>query len=158
MNEYNSKLLDELKKLKEATSSLNGISDIFRFLENIAEKHIEINSSFEQNLEHLQEYNEEFKNLNNSIRENILNLKETALKFPEQLSDVADKNEKNLKIQTDLIINQFNRLSNLQNDILDSKFAMVSQEHSKIKTVIIVTLLVNFATLICYLLNLSIVH
>ena len=58
MENYNNYLLNEIQKLKETTNSIQGISKTFETLEAIANRHMEINSSFEENLAHLNKYNE----------------------------------------------------------------------------------------------------
>ena len=97
MGNYNDSLLQEIEKLKTSANSIGKFSEIFQTLRTIGEKHLEINDAFKENINHLNEYNEEFSGLNNSIRTNIIELKETALKFPEQLIDIEDKNRKNLE-------------------------------------------------------------
>ena len=77
MENYNENLLNEVNKLKETANSFQGLSAIFEKLSTIAEKHIEINKSFEENIHNLNEYNEEFSSLNSAIRTNVIELKET---------------------------------------------------------------------------------
>ncbi|MEE3350156.1 MAG: hypothetical protein VZR09_08975 [Candidatus Gastranaerophilaceae bacterium] len=105
MENYNENLLNEVNKLKETANSFQGLSAIFEKLSTIAEKHIEINKSFEENIHNLNEYNEEFSSLNSAIRTNVIELKETALKFPEQLNDITDKNAENID-RCELLLSQ----------------------------------------------------
>ncbi len=143
----NENLLNEIKKLKEATSNMQNISKIFVALETIANKHVEINSSFEENLSHLDGYNEQFSDLNNSIRSNLLDLKETALKFPEQLSDISDKNKINLE----------NCENRLKKDLLDANLKLttllanrmdiVSNSLKNINVLLILTFILNIIIL-----------
>ena len=97
MENYNDSLLQEIEKLKTSANSIGKFSEIFQTLRTIGEKHLEINDAFKENINHLNEYNEEFSGLNNSIRTNIIELKETALKFPEQLKNLEKTENKLIK-------------------------------------------------------------
>jgi phage-related tail protein len=141
MSNYNEEFLNGLKKLKNSVEKIENFSNVFEKLETMANKHIEINNSFKENLEHLNEYNEEFSELNDAIRKNILDLKETALKFPEQLTNLQDKTQK-------AIVENTNKITNNQKDnmrIFVKKFEDLSEMVSNLKIIIITLLLANFS-------------
>lgn len=91
MSNYNQELLEQIKNLKESASTIKALSGTMEALDTMATRHIEINNSFEKNLEHLHEYNDDFSELNISIKANINDLKAATLLFPTKLSEVSEK-------------------------------------------------------------------
>ncbi len=147
MENYNDSLLQEIEKLKTSTNSIGKISEIFQTLRTIGEKHLEINDAFKENINHLNEYNEEFSGLNNSIRTNIIELKETALKFPEQLIDIEDKNRKNLEKTENKLIKEL-EAQNLQTvKTISHKLEEITNTLSNIKIWLIIISIINILIL-----------
>ena len=147
MENYNDSLLQEIEKLKTSTNSIGKISEIFQTLRTIGEKHLEINDAFKENINHLNEYNEEFSDLNNSIRTNIIELKETALKFPEQLIDIEDKNRKNLEKTENKLIKEL-EAQNLQTvKTISHKLEEITNTLSNIKIWLIIISIINILIL-----------
>ncbi len=151
MTNYNDELLKEVKKLKEMSLSLGGISKAFETLETMANKHVEINTSFKENLEQLNDCNDEFSNLNDSIRSNILDLKETALKFPQQLVDLADKNKKYIEVAEEKIMKTISVTINEQSNYFNNKLNIVFEQFNLIKMIVILMLLINSVFIAYYL-------
>lgn len=147
MENYNDSLLQEIEKLKTSANSIGKISEIFQTLRTIGEKHLEINDAFKENINHLNEYNEEFSDLNNSIRTNIIELKETALKFPEQLIDIEDKNRKNLEKTENKLIKEL-EAQNLQTvKTISHKLEGITNTLSNIKIWLIIISIINILIL-----------
>lgn len=147
MENYNDSLLQEIEKLKTSANSIGKFSEIFQTLRTIGEKHLEINDAFKENINHLNEYNEEFSGLNNSIRTNIIELKETALKFPEQLIDIEDKNKKNLEKTENKLIKEF-EVQNLQMvKTISHKLEEITNTLSNIKIWLIIISIINMLIL-----------
>lgn len=147
MENYNDSLLQEIEKLKTSANSIGKISEIFQTLRTIGEKHLEINDAFKENINHLNEYNEEFSDLNNSIRTNIIELKETALKFPEQLIDIEDKNRKNLEKTENKLIKEL-EAQNLQTvKTISHKLEEITNTLSNVKIWLIIISIINILIL-----------
>lgn len=147
MENYNDSLLQEIEKLKTSANSIGKISEIFQTLRTIGTKHLEINDTFKENINHLNEYNEEFSDLNNSIRTNIIELKETALKFPEQLIDIEDKNRKNLEKTENKLIKEFEE-QNLQTvKTILHKLEKITNTLSNVKLWLIIISIINILIL-----------
>lgn len=147
MENYNDSLLQEIEKLKTSANSIGKFSEIFQTLRTIGKKHLEINDAFKENINHLNEYNEEFSGLNNSIRTNIIELKETALKFPEQLIDIEDKNKKNLEKTENKLIKEF-EVQNLQMvKTISHKLEEITNTLSNIKIWLIIISIINMLIL-----------
>lgn len=147
MENYNDSLLQEIEKLKTSANSIGKISEIFQTLRTIGTKHLEINDAFKENINHLNEYNEEFSDLNNSIRTNIIELKETALKFPEQLIDIEDKNRKNLGKTENRLIKEL-EVQNLQMvKTISHKLVEITNTLSNIKIWLIIISIINILIL-----------
>lgn len=147
MENYNNSLLQEIEKLKTSANSIGKISEIFQTLRTIGEKHLEINDAFRENINHLNEYNEEFSGLNNSIRTNIIELKETALKFPEQLIDIEDKNRKNLEKTENKLIKEL-EVQNLQMvKTISHKLEEITNTLSNVKLWLIIISIINILIL-----------
>lgn len=147
MENYNDSLLQEIEKLKTSANSIGKFSEIFQTLRTIGEKHLEINDAFKENINHLNEYNEEFSGLNNSIRTNIIELKETALKFPEQLIDIEDKNRKNLEKTENKLIKEL-EAQNLQTvKTISHKLEEITNTLSNIKLWLIIISIINILIL-----------
>lgn len=147
MENYNDSLLQEIKKLKTSANSIGKISEIFQTLRTIGKKHLEINDAFKENINHLNEYNEEFSDLNNSIRTNIIELKETALKFPEQLIDIEDKNKKNLEKTENKLIKEL-EVQNLQMvKTISHKLEEITNTLSNVKIWLIIISIINILIL-----------
>lgn len=147
MENYNDSLLQEIEKLKTSANSIGKFSEIFQTLRTIGEKHLEINDAFKENINHLNEYNEEFSGLNNSIRTNIIELKETALKFPEQLIDIEDKNRKNLEKTENKLIKEL-EAQNLQTvKTISHKLEEITNTLSNIKICLIIISIINILIL-----------
>ena len=147
MENYNDSLLQEIEKLKTSANSIGKISEIFQTLRTIGEKHLEINDAFKENINHLNEYNEEFSDLNNSIRTNIIELKETALKFPEQLIDIEDKNRKNLEKTENKLIKEL-EVQNLQMvKTISHKLEEITNTLSNVKLWLIIISIINILIL-----------
>ena len=147
MENYNDSLLQEIEKLKTSANSIGKFSEIFQTLRTIGEKHLEINDAFKENINHLNEYNEEFSGLNNSIRTNIIELKETALKFPEQLIDIEDKNRKNLEKTENKLIKEL-EAQNLQTvKTISHKLEEITNTLSNIKIWLIIISIINILIL-----------
>lgn len=147
MENYNDSLLQEIEKLKTSANSIGKISEIFQTLRTIGEKHLEINDAFKENINHLDEYNEEFSGLNNSIRTNIIELKETALKFPEQLIDIEDKNRKNLEKTENKLIKEL-EVQNLQMvKTISHKLEEITNTLSNVKLLLIIISIINILIL-----------
>lgn len=147
MENYNDSLLQEIEKLKTSANSIGKISEIFQTLRTIGEKHLEINDAFKENINHLNEYNEEFSGLNNSIRTNIIELKETALKFPEQLIDIEDKNKKNLEKTENKLIKEL-EVQNLQMvKTISHKLEEITNTLSNVKIWLIIISIINILIL-----------
>lgn len=147
MGNYNDSLLQEIEKLKTSANSIGKISEIFQTLRTIGTKHLEINDTFKENINHLNEYNEEFSDLNNSIRTNIIELKETALKFPEQLIDIEDKNKKNLEKTENKLIKEL-EVQNLQMvKTISHKLVEITNTLSNIKIWLIIISIINILIL-----------
>ena len=147
MENYNDSLLQEIEKLKTSVNSIGKISEIFQTLRTIGEKHLEINDAFKENINHLDEYNEEFSGLNNSIRTNIIELKETALKFPEQLIDIEDKNRKNLEKTENKLIKEL-EVQNLQMvKTISHKLEEITNTLSNVKLWLIIISIINILIL-----------
>lgn len=147
MENYNDSLLQEIEKLKTSANSIGKISEIFQTLRTIGEKHLEINDAFKENINHLDEYNEEFSGLNNSIRTNIIELKETALKFPEQLIDIEDKNRKNLEKTENKLIKEL-EAQNLQTvKTISHKLEEITNTLSNVKLWLIIISIINILIL-----------
>lgn len=147
MENYNDSLLQEIEKLKTSANSIGKFSEIFQTLRTIGEKHLEINDAFKENINHLNEYNEEFSGLNNSIRTNIIELKETALKFPEQLIDIEDKNEKNLEKTENKLIKEL-EVQNLQMvKTISHKLEEITNTLSNVKIWLIIISIINILIL-----------
>lgn len=147
MENYNDSLLQEIEKLKTSVNSIGKISEIFQTLRTIGEKHLEINDAFKENINHLDEYNEEFSGLNNSIRTNIIELKETALKFPEQLIDIEDKNKKNLEKTENKLIKEL-EVQNLQMvKTISHKLEEITNTLSNVKIWLIIISIINILIL-----------
>lgn len=147
MENYNDSLLQEIEKLKTSANSIGKISEIFRTLRTIGEKHLEINDAFKENINHLNEYNEEFSGLNNSIRTNIIELKETALKFPEQLIDIEDKNRKNLEKTENKLIKEFEAQNLQMVKTISHKLEEITNTLSNIKIWLIIVSIINILIL-----------
>ena len=108
---------------------------------------MEINDAFKENINHLNEYNEEFSGLNNSIRTNIIELKETALKFPEQLIDIEDKNRKNLEKTENKLIKEL-EAQNLQTvKTISHKLEEITNTLSNVKLWLIIISIINILIL-----------
>lgn len=147
MGNYNDSLLQEIEKLKTSANSIGKFSEIFQTLRTIGEKHLEINDAFKENINHLNEYNEEFSGLNNSIRTNIIELKETALKFPEQLIDIEDKNRKNLEKTENKLIKEL-EAQNLQTvKTISHKLEEITNTLSNVKLWLIIISIINILIL-----------
>ena len=147
MENYNDSLLQEIEKLKTSANSIGKFSEIFQTLRTIGTKHLEINDAFKENINHLNEYNEEFSDLNNSIRTNIIELKETALKFPEQLIDIEDKNRKNLEKTENKLIKEL-EVQNLQMvKTISHKLEEITNTLSNIKICLIIRSIINILIL-----------
>ena len=147
MENYNDSLLQEIEKLKTSANSIGKFSEIFQTLRTIGEKHLEINDAFKENINHLNEYNEEFSDLNNSIRTNIIELKETALKFPEQLIDIEDKNRKNLEKSENKLIIEL-EAQNLQTvKTISHKLEEITNTLSNVKIWLIIISIINILIL-----------
>ncbi|MBO5446219.1 hypothetical protein J6A34_01795 [bacterium] len=147
MENYNDSLLQEIEKLKTSANSIGKISEIFQTLRTIGKKHLEINDAFKENINHLNEYNEEFSDLNNSIRTNIIELKETALKFPEQLIDIEDKNKKNLEKTENKLIKEL-EVQNLQIvKTISHKLEEITNTLSNVKIWLIIISIINILIL-----------
>ena len=147
MENYNDSLLQEIEKLKTSANSIGKFSEIFQTLRTIGEKHLEINDAFKENINHLNEYNEEFSGLNNSIRTNIIELKETALKFPEQLIDIEDKNKKNLEKTENKLIKEL-EVQNLQMvKTISHKLEKITNTLSNVKLWLIIISIINMLIL-----------
>ena len=147
MENYNDSLLQEIEKLKTSANSIGKFSEIFQTLRTLGEKHLEINDAFKENINHLNEYNEEFSGLNNSIRTNIIELKETALKFPEQLIDIEDKNEKNLEKTENKLIKEL-EVQNLQMvKTISHKLEEITNTLSNVKIWLIIISIINMLIL-----------
>lgn len=147
MENYNDSLLQEIEKLKTSANSIGKISEIFQTLRTIGKKHLEINDAFKENINHLNEYNEEFSGLNNSIRTNIIELKETALKFPEQLIDIEDKNRKNLEKTENKLIKEL-EAQNLQTvKTISHKLEEITNTLSNVKLWLIIISIINILIL-----------
>lgn len=147
MENYNDSLLQEIEKLKTSANSIGKISEIFQTLRTIGKKHLEINDAFKENINHLNEYNEEFSDLNNSIRTNIIELKETALKFPEQLIDIEDKNKKNLEKTENKLIKEL-EVQNLQMvKTISHKLEEITNTLSNVKIWLIIISIINILIL-----------
>lgn len=147
MENYNDSLLQEIEKLKTSANSIGKFSEIFQTLRTIGEKHLEINDAFKENINHLNEYNEEFSCLNNSIRTNIIELKETALKFPEQLIDIEDKNRKNLEKTENKLIKEL-EAQNLQTvKTISHKLEEITNTLSNVKLWLIIISIINILIL-----------
>ena len=147
MENYNDSLLQEIEKLKTSANSIGKISEIFQTLRTIGTKHLEINDTFKENINHLNEYNEEFSDLNNSIRTNIIELKETALKFPEQLIDIEDKNRKNLEKTENKLIKEL-EAQNLQTvKTISHKLEEITNTLSNVKLWLIIISIINMLIL-----------
>lgn len=147
MENYNDSLLQEIEKLKTSANSIGKFSEIFQTLRTIGEKHLEINDAFKENINHLNEYNEEFSDLNNSIRTNIIELKETALKFPEQLIDIEDKNRKNLEKTENKLIKEL-EAQNLQTvKTISHKLEEITNTLSNVKIWLIIISIINILIL-----------
>ena len=147
MENYNDSLLQEIEKLKTSANSIGKFSEIFQTLRTIGEKHLEINDAFKENINHLNEYNEEFSDLNNSIRTNIIELKETALKFPEQLIDIEDKNKKNLEKTENKLIKEL-EVQNLQMvKTISHKLEKITNTLSNVKLWLIIISIINMLIL-----------
>ena len=147
MENYNDSLLQEIEKLKTSANSIGKFSEIFQTLRTIGTKHLEINDAFKENINHLNEYNEEFSDLNNSIRTNIIELKETALKFPEQLIDIEDKNRKNLEKTENKLIKEL-EAQNLQTvKTISHKLEEITNTLSNVKILLIIISIINILIL-----------
>lgn len=147
MENYNDSLLQEIEKLKTSANSIGKFSEIFQTLRTIGEKHLEINDAFKENINHLNEYNEEFSGLNNSIRTNIIELKETALKFPEQLIDIEDKNRKNLEKTENKLVKEL-EAQNLQTvKTISHKLEEITNTLSNVKLWLIIISIINILIL-----------
>lgn len=147
MGNYNDSLLQEIEKLKTSANSIGKFSEIFQTLRTIGEKHLEINDAFKENINHLNEYNEEFSGLNISIRTNIIELKETALKFPEQLIDIEDKNRKNLEKTENKLIKEL-EAQNLQTvKTISHKLEEITNTLSNVKLWLIIISIINILIL-----------
>lgn len=147
MENYNDSLLQEIEKLKTSANSIGKFSEIFQTLRTIGTKHLEINDAFKENINHLNEYNEEFSDLNNSIRTNIIELKETALKFPEQLIDIEDKNKKNLEKTENKLIKEL-EVQNLQMvKTISHKLEEITNTLSNVKLWLIIISIINILIL-----------
>ena len=147
MENYCDSLLQEIEKLKTSANSIGKFSEIFQTLRTIGEKHLEINDAFKENINHLNEYNEEFSGLNNSIRTNIIELKETALKFPEQLIDIEDKNRKNLEKTENKLIKEL-EAQNLQTvKTISHKLEEITNTLSNVKLWLIIISIINILIL-----------
>lgn len=147
MENYNDSLLQEIEKLKTSANSIGKFSEIFQTLRTIGTKHLEINDAFKENINHLNEYNEEFSDLNNSIRTNIIELKETALKFPEQLIDIEDKNRKNLEKTENKLIKEL-EVQNLQMvKTISHKLEEITNTLSNVKLLLIIISIINMLIL-----------
>ena len=147
MENYNDSLLQEIDKLKTSANSIGKISEIFQTLRTIGKKHLEINDAFKENINHLNEYNEEFSDLNNSIRTNIIEIKETALKFPEQLIDIEDKNKKNLEKTENKLIKEL-EVQNLQIvKTISHKLEEITNTLSNVKIWLIIISIINILIL-----------
>lgn len=148
MENYNNYLLNEIQKLKETTNSIQGISKTFEILETIANRHMKINSSFEENLAHLNKYNEQFSDLNNAIKTNILDLKETALKFPAQLNDISDKNKTNIEICEKNLLKSIIEVNEKTIKTLSHGFDDILSAYAKIKLFLFLLLFINIFLLV----------
>ena len=147
MENYNDSLLQEIEKLRTSANSIGKFSEIFQTVRTIGEKHLEINDAFKENINHLNEYNEEFSGLNNSIRTNIIELKETALKFPEQLIDIEDKNRKNLEKTENKLIKEL-EAQNLQTvKTISHKLEEITNTLSNVKLWLIIISIINILIL-----------
>ena len=147
MENYNDSLLQEIEKLKTSANSIGKFSEIFQTLRTIGTKHLEINDAFKENINHLNEYNEEFSDLNNSIRTNIIELKETTLKFPEQLIDIEDKNRKNLEKTENKLIKEL-EAQNLQTvKTISHKLEEITNTLSNVKIWLIIISIINILIL-----------
>lgn len=147
MENYNDSLLQGIEKLKTSANSIGKFSEIFQTLRTIGTKHLEINDAFKENINHLNEYNEEFSDLNNSIRTNIIELKETALKFPEQLIDIEDKNKKNLEKTENKLIKEL-EVQNLQMvKTISHKLEEITNTLSNVKLWLIIISIINILIL-----------
>lgn len=147
MENYNDSLLQEIEKLKTSANSIGKISEIFQTLRTIGTKHLEINDAFKENINHLNEYNEEFSGLNNSIRTNIIELKETALKFPEQLIDIEDKNRKNLEKTENKLIKEFEAQNLQMVKTISHKLEEITNTLSNVKLWLIIISIINILIL-----------
>ena len=147
MENYNDSLLQEIEKLKTSANSIGKFSEIFQTLRTIGEKHLEINDAFKENINHLNEYNEEFSGLNNSIRTNIIELKETALKFPEQLIDIEDKNRKNLEKTENKLIKEFEAQNLQMVKTISHKLEEITNTLSNVKLWLIIITIINILIL-----------
>ena len=147
MENYNDSLLQEIEKLKTSANSIGKFSEIFQTLRTIGEKHLEINDAFKENINHLNEYNEEFSGLNNSIRTNIIELKETALKFPEQLIDIEDKNRKNLEKTENKLIKELEAQNLKTVKTISHKLEEITNTLSNIKIWLIIISIINILIL-----------
>lgn len=147
MENYNDSLLQEIEKLKTSANSIGKFSEIFQTLRTIGTKHLEINDAFKENINHLNEYNEEFSDLNNSIRTNIIELKETALKFPEQLIDIEDKNRKNLEKTENKLIKELEAQNFQMVKTISHKLEEITNTLSNIKIWLIIISIINILIL-----------
>lgn len=147
MENYNDSLLQEIEKLKTSANTIGKISEIFQALRTIGEKHLEINDAFKENINHLNEYNEEFSGLNNSIRTNIIELKETALKFPEQLIDIEDKNKKNLEKTENKLIKELEAQNLQMVKTISHKLEEITNTLSNVKIWLIIISIINILIL-----------
>ena len=147
MENYNDSLLQEIEKLKTSANSIGKFSEIFQALRTIGEKHLEINDAFKENINHLNEYNEEFSGLNNSIRTNIIELKETALKFPEQLIDIEDKNKKNLEKTENKLIKELEAQNLQMVKTISHKLEEITNTLSNVKLWLIIISIINMLIL-----------
>lgn len=147
MENYNDSLLQEIEKLKTSANSIGKFSEIFQTLRTIGTKHLEINDAFKENINHLNEYNEEFSDLNNSIRTNIIELKETALKFPEQLIDIEDKNRKNLEKTENKLIKELEAQNLQMVKTISHKLEEITNTLSNVKIWLIIISIINILIL-----------
>lgn len=147
MENYNDSLLQEIEKLKTSANSIGKFSEIFQTLRTIGEKHLEINDAFKENINHLNEYNEEFSGLNNSIRTNIIELKETALKFPKQLIDIEDKNRKNLEKTENKLIKELEAQNFQTVKTISHKLEEITNTLSNVKLWLIIISIINILIL-----------
>lgn len=93
MNNHEEFIL-ETKRLEELFKAFSGFEVIFKKVSELMEKHSSLNKSFQNNIEQLSQCNTDFTDLNADIKQNILNLREIAVQFPEKISSIKDENKK----------------------------------------------------------------